>query len=307
MDINNNQQVNTFLKGMNTDTSDSLLDNSQYRYAENVRLSTDTDNNSGELRLVDGTSWRTTFTDDIIYFSSIREYVIAITRNKQDNTWSVNVCIYKDIHEPSDIEWHTIFGPCEEPLWNEDEEPAICGVTRWESDNNIKLYIADNTGKHGIIPIQIAKPWPEVAPVDFTVLSGYQQTLLCSPTVAISESGVGTLNPAKVQYAYRLYKTGGAATTLSPLSATVAIKKDKGGYSYTEKSDKAVDITIDMQRNPHLDHIQIFRITYVQNGQAPTVHKICDKTISNLSGDFKFVDYGSSIEQVGASEFLSYV
>jgi len=36
MDINKNQQVNTFLKGMNTDASDSLLENSQYRYAENV-------------------------------------------------------------------------------------------------------------------------------------------------------------------------------------------------------------------------------------------------------------------------------
>ena len=39
MDINNNQQINTFTKGMNTDVSDMLMDNSQYRYAKNVRLS----------------------------------------------------------------------------------------------------------------------------------------------------------------------------------------------------------------------------------------------------------------------------
>jgi hypothetical protein len=58
MDINKNQQVNTFLKGMNTDLSDSLLDSSQYRYAENLRLVTNTDSNSGELRLVDGTTTR---------------------------------------------------------------------------------------------------------------------------------------------------------------------------------------------------------------------------------------------------------
>ena len=58
MDINKNQQVNTFLKGMNTDLSDSLLDSSQYRYAENLRLVTNTDSNSGELRLIEGTSVR---------------------------------------------------------------------------------------------------------------------------------------------------------------------------------------------------------------------------------------------------------
>jgi len=56
MDINQNQQTNTFLKGMNTDTSDMLLGSDQYRYAENVRIVTDTDSNSGELRLIKGTT-----------------------------------------------------------------------------------------------------------------------------------------------------------------------------------------------------------------------------------------------------------
>jgi hypothetical protein len=55
MDINNNQQINTFTKGMNTDVSDMLMDNSQYRSARNVRLVTNTDENSGELRVTDGT------------------------------------------------------------------------------------------------------------------------------------------------------------------------------------------------------------------------------------------------------------
>jgi hypothetical protein len=42
MDINNNQQVNSFLKGMNTDTSDSMIPAEQYRYAENLRIVTNT-------------------------------------------------------------------------------------------------------------------------------------------------------------------------------------------------------------------------------------------------------------------------
>jgi len=113
MDINKNQQVNTFLKGMNTDASDSLLENSQYRYAENVRLSTDKDNNSGELRLVDGTSVKSTFTDKIVYLTSIREYVVVITINEEDTkTWSIHVSKDKG------STWKTIFGPCTEEIWD---------------------------------------------------------------------------------------------------------------------------------------------------------------------------------------------
>jgi hypothetical protein len=33
MDINSQQQINTFVGGMNTDTSDAMLDSSQYRDA----------------------------------------------------------------------------------------------------------------------------------------------------------------------------------------------------------------------------------------------------------------------------------
>jgi len=170
MDINKNQQVNTFLKGMNTDLSDSLLDSSQYRYAENLRLVTNTDSNSGELRLVDGTSVRHTFGeyDKIIYLNSIRNYLVVIVKHNDTDPhkWSVYVS------DDSGATFTRIFGPCSELLWNTridtingtevtiELEPAICGVLRWESDNNIKLYITDNTGNHSIIPIQIAKPWP---------------------------------------------------------------------------------------------------------------------------------------------------
>lgn len=77
----------------------------------------------------------------------------------------------------------------------------------------------------------------------------------------------GNLKPAKVQYSYRLFKTGGAVTTLAPLSKTLSILKDNGnGYSYTELSNKAVKITIDVKDVVDLDSIQVFRINYIQNG-----------------------------------------
>lgn len=308
MDINKNQQVNTFLKGMNTDLSDSLLDSSQYRYAENLRLVTNTDSNSGELRLVDGTSVRHTFTDRIIYLNSIREYVVVITKDDANNEWSVYVNNNKGI-EDNTHHWTMIFGSCSEHIWNSGEEPAICGVLRWESDNNIKFYFVDNTGEHGIMSIQIAKrEWDVpnfVAPTEFITISGYQDILLESPQVEISSQS-GMLKPAKVQYSYRVFKTGGAVTTIAPLSKTLQLLKDDGkGYSYSETTNKSVKITIDTSSITNLDSIQIFRINYMQNGQAPTIHKICEKRIDGQSS-FVFIDRGQNLEQLGVSEFLSY-
>jgi len=55
MDINNNQQTNTFIKGMDTDTSDMYIGEGSYRYAENLRVVTNKDSNSGELHIIEGT------------------------------------------------------------------------------------------------------------------------------------------------------------------------------------------------------------------------------------------------------------
>ena len=79
MDINQNQQTNTFLKGMNTDTSDMLLGSDQYRYAENVRIVTDTDSNSGELRIIEGNTSLGNLGEEIIAIDSIRDIVVVIT------------------------------------------------------------------------------------------------------------------------------------------------------------------------------------------------------------------------------------
>ena len=77
MDINDNQQVNTFLKGMNTDVSDALIDSSQYRYAENLRLVTNKDSNTGELRRVEGTQ-KVSQLGTILALTQIRDILIAI-------------------------------------------------------------------------------------------------------------------------------------------------------------------------------------------------------------------------------------
>lgn len=88
MDINNElQQINTFVKGMNTDVSDALIDSSQYRYAENLRLQTNTEENSGELRVIEGTAFDSDLSSygEIVAMTTIRDIIIVITKNNDIN------------------------------------------------------------------------------------------------------------------------------------------------------------------------------------------------------------------------------
>ena len=82
-EINKNATVNTFTKGMNTDTMDNLMPGDQYRLAKNLRIVTHNDSSNGELRLIEGakdiditvSEYRIT---NIIATTQIRDYGIAI-------------------------------------------------------------------------------------------------------------------------------------------------------------------------------------------------------------------------------------
>jgi hypothetical protein len=163
MDINDQQQINTFVKGMNTDTSDALIDSSQYRFAENLRLTTNTDNNSGELHMIDGNKEFSIYAQGvlekkIIACTSIREYGIAIVVDST-NRWYV----YRFTNQPNSAE--LLFGPCEKEIWNghNPDNASISLLTRYESSNNVKLYIAD--GIHELMTVRIDTV-PSTPPTD---------------------------------------------------------------------------------------------------------------------------------------------
>jgi hypothetical protein len=48
------QQTHDFVSGMNTDLSDALLNEHQYREAHNMRYVTNTDSNSAKIHIIEG-------------------------------------------------------------------------------------------------------------------------------------------------------------------------------------------------------------------------------------------------------------
>lgn len=297
MDINNNQQINMFLKGMNTDISDTLLDPQQYRDAENLRIVTDGDSNSGELRLIEGTKLIKNFgtSCDIVYINSIRNYVVVITKHKTDGTWS----IYRS--NDYGVNWDIIFGPCSSEIWKEGEDPHISGVLNWESDENVKFYFVDDVNKHGIMSIDITE---QTNSTDIYSLMPFVKNGLKSPVASLSNKN-GSLYSSKVQYAYRIYKINGNASMTSPYSNVLSLYKNatEGGAS-NEQTSKAVDITIEnINSSNRYNYIQIYRIQYQQVGQMPSVYLVCDSKFNGTS--FVFTDTGEYREQLSAEEFLA--
>ena len=118
-------------------------------------MTTNTEHNTGELRLVEGNVLLHDFGSGgrIIYVNSIRDYVVVIYAT--NTNWSIYVNDNKGVGS-----WTCIFGPCgtsasdEQLLWDgSPADAAISGVLRYESANNIKLYLVDSTRRHVIIPI----------------------------------------------------------------------------------------------------------------------------------------------------------
>lgn len=301
MDINQNQQINSFLKGMNTDTSDALLSTDQYRFARNVRVVTNTDANSGELRIVDG---NTTILEldveqsTILSMDSIRNVVVLIVQEivQENEQWSVYR--YKQGEDDAFVKVYT----CTDKPICSAKGKQLSTVLRWESENNIKLYIAN--GNDPIISLQVNKTYEdgEGNYPSYADMFKYNNINLPAPKISNIKNG-GSIPSAIVQYAYRLYKENGGATTMSALSEPVSLYRDAyHGFAPNKNTNKAIELNIGEITSSQLNKIQVYRIIYQQNGQIPVVTLIADqKLISSI-----ITDYGNqSIEEVDASEFLS--
>ena len=313
MDINKNQQTNTFVKGMDTDTSDILIESSKYRFAENVRITTDKDGSNGEIHMIDGTDQiqidgSPVFDGEkVLALTSIRDLCVAILY--KPDTWRIVKW------QKGSTDFINVFGPSEEIIWevDSDDKPIfkkLSTVLRWESDKNIKLYIAD--GIHEIMSINVYNNTYSVEEGDTELTTSnvfkkaftYNASDLPTLTASVSDS-TGQLKPAMVQYCYRLYLQNGAASDISPLTAPIYLYKNAyQGYDTVENSDKAIDLSITNTNTTGDIYIQIYRITYVQNGQQPVVELIIDQ---KFVGNLQITDVGNSIENVSNAEFLSNI
>lgn len=297
MDINNNQQVNTFIKGMDTDTSDMYMGEGSYRYAENLRVVTDGDSNSGELHIINGTtrvSVEPAIEGKLLGFTSIRQYAVAIVKH-EDDTWSIYRLEFNENTNTASA--FAVAEHITERIWPEDwdgKTKPLSLVTRWEADNNIKLYIAD--GIHSLMPINIAQHY------DGTFEDIFQaSTKMLLPIIVTVTESQGAIIPGVVmQYAYIIYKLRGNASTLSVLSkAAVSGVDEVTGYKVDENSTRI--IKLQLPEDSVGKYVRIYRIAYSRSGQLPRVDIIYDQFCQQT----EINDIGQSVENVSTAEFIA--
>lgn len=292
----NNSQINYFTGGMNSDVSYDMLKENQYTLAKNVRIFSLNrtgdhilDNAQGQIRPIEGLRQAlvTRISGKIVACGTIRQYGIIVSQDSFGwAVWRFENCIgYPD---RKDDAFNIINGIHEvfrsTSVLNNGNVEQISIVLRYEDEHNIKLYIAD-----GENPLYVLNVSPEADSYnaslggDADLVRSYPKQSLDPPTFV--ELTKGTLQPALVQYSYRLYNKYGIATEISPTTKQIPIvnnyyenwnrgKKVEGILS-TDKSTCGVVINIPRD-NYAFDQMQIFRITYVENGQLPTVEIIYD-------------------------------
>lgn len=290
MDTNNLQQINNFADGMNTDTSDAVLSESSYRLANNLRFITNTDENSGELHMIEGASRKHQFfRQTIIGTTNLRNVPVYVTVTEGNSTWAV--WYDKQLVALIPAKDGRVIG----------HEHKLSLVTRYESDTNKKLYIADGEGP--VLCVQLYLKNREDYARDLREVESIPSVLFKKPIFC----GLidGNIKAAVVEYSYQFYKKYGQQSEVSPSTKLIPLFKGGTtakesskilGYLPEQQSDKGVKIKIpyDINTISPFDRIKVFRISYIEMGQIPQIECVYDEDIKKDSNELVIEDKGLS-------------
>lgn len=316
---NNNTQINSFNKGMNTDGSYANIQQGYYLYAENLRnyalnkqKSGDNNNQYSTIQAVEGCKWNDTYKlcdfngnpfkiTKILAADTIRDIGVIIADNGKQ--WCVIRVQLNNESELTDPKIIYISGTGDKEQLHGDK---VSIVLKFETDDNVKLYIAD--GHHFIMILNVASSNDEYNKKisgDTSKIEA-QQSLFLHPIKFLGLTG-GTLSAGVVQYAYRLYDQNGTASPMSCITNTIQIVQNKeNNDSDIVKGGAKGDylgcgvklrITIDSYNNPVYNHIEIYRVFYEEGGQLPKVGVIYNKKIPNV------INQATGVQNIDYTDF----
>lgn len=283
----NTTQINSFSKGMNTDTSDMYMEEGSYRLAKNLRYITNTGENSGELHMIEGAKQlQANIEGTITATTQLRDLGIIVT--EKYSTWRVYTINHADndrVKCVAEINGSDRVVGCKK----------LSLVARYEDDENAKLYIADGKG-----------------PVLIVQLLGDKQTeidrIVSYPAVKFMPPRFcglidGKLKSGVYEYSYQYYIKHAQQTEISPSTKLIPLHNGAltveqsnriQGYEEGVTTNKGIKIDIQIDQRYNNDRIRIFRIGYHQVGQLPDIDIIYDGEIkTNSSGYMEYSDTGN--------------
>lgn len=306
--MNRQQQVNTFSGGLNMDVDYSLLKDSQYIYAENLRVVANEGSDFGVAQTIEGFEQCDTLVgigdgETIIHTDIIRDYGIVFTVDAEGINHIYRFDFTKSVLNPEVRK--VISGPL-------DIHSPVSSVCRWESKDYVKIYWAD--GEHQIRVANIAPSMDEFnSTININTLNMVPDSNL--PMPEFNGFGSGALKMGKIQYCYQLFSVRGSETSVSPLSALIRLSRNDVGNTEvigTEQGDtsgKSVSIKADFDDTNTFTHARIISIHYSGNNEMPTI-KIVDE-VALANGRLRYTDNGTgTISELTLDEFnalISYI
>lgn len=298
MDTNTEPQINSFAGGLNSDDDLSVVATNQYIDARNIKISSyrggeGRDNRHGSLMPVQGVKLAGSFAGEgnkVVATGSIRDYGVVVCIDENENRlkiYSFKNAIGGTVHDQdfNNIQNSKLVADAPLlPLDKGDEYPDTFDIQlNYESENNIKLYLADS--KHPIMVFNINRN-DSLIYGELDKCLSYPEAI-CKPPV-FEEYVPGKIEFGVVSYCYQLYNRYGIHTGASIQCQQIPI----GNYDFDNKyvkcggkqgaiSNCGVKISIQIPRNYwHLDYIKVFRVQYTQNGQMPIVSVIYDAKLN---------------------------
>lgn len=306
MATENTMQINTFSKGMDTDTSDMYLDSQAYRIAYNLRITADINSTSGELTMIPGSIVKGVINDlvkpKVLATASVSNVGVILVKHEINNAaaWSVYRFDDGDVIEPPQYFFPPVFGPCYTPIANNFTNHVSLLLNK-ENDQVIKLYIAD--GEHSLMCINVAS---NTVYTDILSISSMQSGVN-DPISSVTESTIGDFQYGVVQYMYRTYDNDGRFSALSSPTKRYAVytmQSINGDYLFVgPDTTSSTTITVTVGQPDLYNNIQLFRILYKQNGTTPFIQLIADV---ESTSQFVYEDHGESpIAEYTLEELLS--
>ena len=329
MDTNTEPQINSFAGGLNSDDDLSVVATNQYIDARNIKISSyrggeGRDNRHGSLMPVQGVKLAGSFAGEsnkVVATGSIRDYGVVVCIDENENRlkiYSFKNAIGGTVHDQDFNNIQNSRLVVDAPLLPLDDgekyPDAFDIQLNYESENNIKLYLADSI--HPIMVFNINSRDEHFVYTDLDKCLSYPEAV-CKPPV-FEEYVPGKIEFGVVSYCYQLYNRYGIHTGASIQCQQIPI----GNYDFDSKyvkcggkqgaiSNCGVKISIQIPSNYwHLDYIKVFRVQYTQNGQMPIVSVIYDAKINfdeeHDSSELVINDVGNDpIEHISVEELNS--
>lgn len=311
--MNARRQTNTFRNGMNMDNDYSMLDSSQYIYAENVRVGINNNNATGVLQNIEGffkTSLSSDFYNEtIIHADTIRDYAIVFTKIND----SENFNVYRLDFSNSGVEIGVkkIISNITLDIPQEDGHYNISTTCRWESSDNVKVYWCD--GKNQIRLINLD-------PAHDSYNSSITPELMdiiphgVLPPFKIKGIGTGSLKSGKWQYCYQLFNARSTETSLSILSPMVSLSETNTnlnsikvlGSPSKQNSGKSIRLEAILPSTNRFSRAKIIALYYENNKDVPVITVIDDISVSGST--LYYEDKGGSVvTELTVDEFNALV